>query len=120
LVDSADDLYCGRFQEKRGSPVVEDWIPAEIEERRAPVEGIRACLGSIHGLVLVSYLSHSADLFTEPPRVVCYVIVAVDLLAFPLPLPLSPHPYPHLFFYPHSFLLLSRFRYRVCVPCTVP
>jgi hypothetical protein len=31
LADSADNLYCGRFREKRFR-VVEEWIPAEIEE----------------------------------------------------------------------------------------
>jgi len=59
---------------------------------------------------------------TESPRIVCYVNVAIDLLALS-----SPHPlhlpislpcafYLHLFFYPHSlFLLLSRFRYLGCI-----
>lgn len=49
LVDSADDLYCGRFQVRRfcgSSLVVEEQIPAEIEETSQSVEGIRACSSS--------------------------------------------------------------------------
>jgi hypothetical protein len=43
--------------------VVEDWISVEIEEMPQLVEGIRACSGLFHGLVHVSYLSRSTDLY---------------------------------------------------------
>jgi hypothetical protein len=72
--------------------VVEDWISAEIEEIPQLVEGIRACSGPAHGLVLVSYLSHSADLYHSLPHVVCHANVAVDILALS---PHLPHPYLH-------------------------
>jgi len=43
--------------------VVEDWVAGEIEEMLQLVEGTQACLGPVHELVLVSYLSHIADLY---------------------------------------------------------
>jgi len=67
------------------SLVVEDRISAEIEEMPQLMEGIRACSDSIHGLVLAFHLSRSADLYYCSPRVVCYVNVAVDLLALSPP-----------------------------------
>lgn len=70
--------------------MVEDRVPAEIEEMPQFVEGIRACSSPVHGLALVSYLSRSADLYHRFPRVVCFANVAVDMLALsPLSLTLS-------------------------------
>ena len=70
MADSADDLYCGRFREKRvlcGPPsVVEERITAEIEET-LQFFGDSSLLG-LPRLVPVSYLSHSADLLDEQQR----------------------------------------------------
>jgi hypothetical protein len=92
--------------------VVEDWVPAEIEEMPQSMEGIRACSGSVHGLVLVSYLSHSADLYHWSPLVVCHANVVVDVLAFS---PLVPSP----IYLPHPYLHCSSIRIILSYCCLV-
>ncbi|KAF9654406.1 hypothetical protein BDM02DRAFT_150841 [Thelephora ganbajun] len=107
----ADNLYCGRFREKRFCVVFPQWLRNEFlpRLRRYLNGGNSSLLGFcpwVGPCVFTSLIVQTC--ITESPRVVCYVNVAVDLLAFCslVPYPLSTLP---------ASVLLSAFSFPVAI-----